>query len=134
MNRAEAEQFVRETKQAVVVTIGKNGRPQTSNALVVFHDGELWMSITETRVKYRNLVRDPRVTLHLLGGNFWQWLAVEGTTSITHMPDALPLLREYYELASGEPHPNWEEYDRAMAEEQRVLAHISIERMYPVSD
>jgi PPOX class probable F420-dependent enzyme len=133
MNTAEAEQFVRETKQAVLVTIGKDGRPQTSNVLVVYHDGELQLSIAETRVKYRNLVRDPRVTVHLVGASFWQWLAVEGRATMTTMPDALPMLHSYYELATGGPHPDWDEYDRAMAAERRVFASISIDRMYPVS-
>jgi PPOX class probable F420-dependent enzyme len=134
MNQVEAEQFVRETKQAILATIGKDGRPQTSNVLVVYHNGQLLLSTSQRTAKFRNMMRDPRVTVHLLGGTFWAWLAVEGTVSSTPMPAALPELHTYYELATGGPHPDWEEYDRAMEDEQRAMVRISIERMYPITE
>jgi PPOX class probable F420-dependent enzyme len=133
MNKAEADEFVKTHKQAVLATIKKDGRPQLSNVLAVYKLGELWISIAETRAKYHNLKRDPRATLVLLGESFWQYLTVEGTARLAHMPDALPMLREYYELATGGPHENWQEYDDAMASERRVLAAISIEGMYPLT-
>jgi PPOX class probable F420-dependent enzyme len=132
MNRQQAEDFIKTHKSAVLATIGKDGRPQTSNVLTTFHEGGLLLSTTENTAKYRNLQRDPRVTVHVLGDNFWQWLAVEGTVTFTHMPDALPRLRTYYESATGGPHSNWAEYDEAMEKERRVLGTISIDRMYPL--
>lgn len=132
MNETEARDFLRTHHQAILATINPDGVPQLSNILVVYHEGELWVSITETRVKYRNLVRDPRASVLVLGDNFWQYLTVEGRATITRLPAALPLLREYYALANG-PHPNWEEYDRAMVTDRRVLLSISIDRMYPLS-
>ena len=132
MNRHEAEDFVKSHKSTVMVTIAKDGRPQTSNVLTTYHGGKLLLSTTEGTAKYRNLRRDPRVTAHLLGDNFWQWLAVEGTVTLTHMPDALPGLHTYYESATGGPHADWAEYDEAMKKERRVLGTISLERMYPL--
>ncbi|HLJ65962.1 MAG TPA: PPOX class F420-dependent oxidoreductase [Chloroflexota bacterium] len=132
MDRSEGIEFLKTHRQAILATIMPDGRPHLTNVLSVYHDGEMWISITETRLKYRNLVRDPRASLLLLGDNFWQYLVVEGRASLTHLPDALPLLREYYEMASG-PHPNWEEYDAAMIDDRRVVAALSIDRLYPIA-
>src|SRR5438874_2579922 len=101
VNRDEALTFLQQHKQAVLATIGKDGRPQLTNVLVVYKDGRLVASITETRVKYRNLQHDPRVTVLIQGDSFWEFLVVEGIGTMTSMPDALPALREYYRLAAG---------------------------------
>lgn len=134
MNETEARDFLKTHTHAVLATIRKDGRPQMSNVLVVYNKGQLEMSITETRAKYKNLVRDPRVTVLVLGDTFWQYLAVDGRAAIVRGEEAIPLLRAYYEKGAGRPHEDWDEYDRAMREEQRVLVKISIDRMYPLSD
>lgn len=132
MNEAEARTFLASHHQAILATIRKDGRPQLSNVVVARRDDRLLLSITETRAKYHNLVRDPRATLLVLGDNFWQYLVVDGTATLTRMPEALPMLREYYELISG-PHPNWEEYDEAMRTDKRVFTSVSIDHVYPLS-
>ncbi len=134
MNETEAREFLQTHTHAVLATIRKDGRPQLSNVLVVYHEGHLEMSITETRAKYKNLVRDPRVTVLVLGDTFWQYLTIDGQASVVRGEEAIPLLRAYYEKAAGRPHEDWEEYDRAMRQERRVLARISIDHMYPLSD
>ena len=132
MDRSEAIEFLKGHRQAVLATVKPDGQPHLTNVLAVYHGDAMWVSITESRVKYRNLVRDPRASLLVLGDNFWQFLVVEGRTTLIHLPEALPLLREYYEAASG-PHPNWDEYDRAMTADRRVIAAISIDRLYPLT-
>jgi PPOX class probable F420-dependent enzyme len=123
-----AENFLHGHKQAILSTIRRDGRPQLSSVLAVYLDGKLVISTRKTTAKYRNLVRDPRASLLILGDSFWQYLVVDGTASFTHLPEAQKPLREYYQAASGGPHPDWEEYDRAMEQEQRVLVSVSIER------
>jgi len=131
MNRSEAEEFLQQHRQAILATIRKDGRPQLSNVLAVYRGGKLLVSTSTTRAKYRNLARDPRATALVLGDNFWQYLVVNGTATFTHLPEARLPLREYYEAASGGPHPDWEEYDRAMEAEKRVLVSISVDSTYP---
>lgn len=134
MNSQEAKEFLKTHRQAILATIKKDGRPQLSNVLAVYKDDALMISIAESRAKYKNLVRDPRATVHLLGDTFWQYLVVDGEATMTHMPEALPQLREYYELATGGAHPNWDEYDEAMERERRVLLRVSIDHVYPLSE
>ena len=127
MDRQTVDAFLRAHKQLVLATIRRDGRAQLSNVLGVYRAGELLVSTRESSAKYRNVQRDPRVTAVIQGDNFFQYLVVDGRARFTRMPEALPLLREYYEMASGGPHPNWDEYDEAMAQEQRVVLHISID-------
>jgi PPOX class probable F420-dependent enzyme len=130
VDQAQLDGYLRTHKNAVMATIARDGHPQLSNVLVAYRDGKLLISITETRVKYRNLRRDPRVSLTILGDNFFQYVVVYGRAELIHMPEAAAALREYYELAAGKPHPNWDEYDRSMREDRRVLAVITIDRTY----
>lgn len=134
MDETEAWEFLKTHRQAVLATIRKDGRPQLSNVLAVYNQGHLEMSITETRAKYKNLVRDPRATLLVLGDSFWQYLVVDGRASMVRGEEAIPLLRSYYEQAAGHPHEDWDDYDRAMREDRRVLLQVSIDHMYPLSD
>jgi PPOX class probable F420-dependent enzyme len=124
------EEFLRSHKQAVLATTRKQGAPHLTCVLQAYEDGKILISIAEDRVKYRNLVRDPRASVLVLGDNFWQYLVVEGTATLIRMPEAREPLRRYYELAAGKPHENWAEYDQAMQNEKRVLLELSIERLY----
>ena len=132
MNRDEATHFLESHRQAILATIKGDGRPQMSNVLSVYDEGKLLISITETRAKYRNLLRDPRATVLVLGENFWQYLVVDGVAELIHLPEAMPLLVDYYRKASGE-HPSWDEYREAMTRDRRVIARISIDHVYPLT-
>ncbi len=133
MNREQAEEFLARQRQAILATIRTDGRPQLSNVLSAYDEGELLVSITETRAKFKNLQRDPRVTILLLGANFWEYLVVDGEATMVSWPEAQPLFRRYYELAAGKPHPDWDEYDQSMRDEKRVMLTISIDHVYPLS-
>jgi len=52
---------------------------------------------------------------------------VEGTAELVPMPGALAGLRALYRQVSGGEHPDWADFDRAMAEDRRLLLLISIE-------
>jgi PPOX class probable F420-dependent enzyme len=128
MDPDQVARFLSSHKQTVLATIRKDGRPQVSHVLTAYKDGSLLVSTTQGTAKFRNMRRDPRVTLNVLGDTFWQYLVVEGTVSFTYWPEAKEPLHEYYEIAAGQPHPDWDEYDRAMEADQRVLCTISIDR------
>ncbi|GAC1443195.1 MAG: PPOX class F420-dependent oxidoreductase [Chloroflexota bacterium] len=134
MNQNQAIEFIASHRQAVLSTIRRGGRPQLSNVLAVYDEGRILVSITETRSKYHNLVRDPRATLLFLGDSFWEYLVCDGDARLIRLPEAMPLLRQYYEAANGAPHPDWAEYEEAMTREKRVIASISVDHVYPLSE
>jgi PPOX class probable F420-dependent enzyme len=132
---AAALGFARDRRQGILVTIGSTGRPQLSNILFVPGPGEtLSISVTDDRVKTRNLGRDPRVSLYVLGDNFWTWVVLEGTASLSPVAadphdTTVDALVEYYKLGQGE-HDNWEEYRAAMVADRRLVVTVRPERAY----
>jgi PPOX class probable F420-dependent enzyme len=125
-----ARQFLRQHRHGVLATIGREGRPQLSNILYVLDDdGRIKISVTQTRVKTRNLRRDPRAALHVQGRDPYEYLVVDGTVDLIEGDGLADKLRDYYRKARGE-HPDWAEYDAAMVKEQRLLVSLAIERAY----
>jgi PPOX class probable F420-dependent enzyme len=89
------------------------------------------VSTRETAAKTRNLSRDPRAMFCVINDAFFgDWIQIEGTAEIVHLPDAMDLLVDYYRRANGE-HPDWDDYRTAMQREQRVMIRVSITRAGP---
>jgi PPOX class probable F420-dependent enzyme len=127
--------FVRQHRIGALVTRRQNGDPHVSNILyVVGDDDAIRISITESRAKTRNLRRDPRASLYVTRPDFWAYVVMDGTASLSapaHDPtDAtVAALVDMYRSASGE-HPDWDEFREAMVSEGRVVATFHPERAY----
>ncbi|MEM8903265.1 MAG: PPOX class F420-dependent oxidoreductase [Actinomycetota bacterium] len=73
---------------AAIVTIGPDGRPQTSAVWFLFRDDVLHVSITTDRQKYRNLVARPAVGFFVLDPeNPWRYLEIRGDATIEADPE-----------------------------------------------
>ena len=133
MNREEALAYLRANHRGLLATLKRDGRPQLSHvAYMLDDDGAIKISVTEDRAKTRNTRRDPRVSLSVVGENWYQYVVVEGMATIVDV-DPVPLLRHVYEAVSGKPHPKWQEFDEAMVRDRRVVLTISVDRLYPLS-
>jgi PPOX class probable F420-dependent enzyme len=128
----DARGFVAENHRAVMVTRRPSGRLQTTPVTVgVDGGGRIVVSSRETAYKVRNLRRDPQVVLCVLNDRFFgPWMQVEGTAEIVTLPAAMDGLIDYYRRISGE-HPDWDDYRRAMQQEQRVLIRVAIKAAGP---
>jgi PPOX class probable F420-dependent enzyme len=124
--------FLRGQHRAVLATRRSDGSPQLSPVVAaVDEDGAILISTREPAIKARNLARDPRASLCVINDQFYgQWIQVDGTAEIIHLPDALELLVDYYRRISGE-HPDWAEYRSAMVRDQRLILRITIDRAGP---
>ena len=133
MDLDEARSFMREHHHAILATSRTDGRPHMSAVLAgVDGQGRVMVSTRETAVKVRNLRRDPRVSVFVTSEDFWRWVQVDGVATVLSLPEAMEPLVEYYRVISGE-HPDWDDYRRAMQDQQRVLVRIDIERAGPSS-
>jgi len=117
-------------RNAVLITLRKDGRAQSSDIAFNVEDGIFVISITESRAKTTNMRRDPRVVLHLTDPGSWTYLSFDGTVELlpatTAIDDATnDALVEYFEAVSGAPHPDWDEYRQAMVDEGRLLARFT---------
>lgn len=72
---------------AVLATVNADGSPQTSVMWVGRDGGDLLFSTVEGRVKHRNMVRDPRVSVTVIdSADPENYVELQGTVSMT--PDA----------------------------------------------
>jgi PPOX class probable F420-dependent enzyme len=131
----DALAFARTTRQSVLTTIRRNGRPQLSNVVhTVSDDGIIRISITADRAKYHNLVREPWAALYVTSANFFAYAVIECDASLTPVAaradDAtVDELVAVYRAAMGE-HDDWDEFRAAMVSDRRVVVRLSPTRAY----
>ena len=127
MDMDAAMTWAGERTQAVLITLRRDGRAQSSDISYDLKDGVFRISLTHDRAKTYNMRRDPRVVLHLTERDSWSYLSFDGTvelTDVTTTPgDATSdALCDYFERVAGKAHPDWDEYRQAMIDEGRLLA------------
>jgi PPOX class probable F420-dependent enzyme len=131
----DALTFVAARHQGVLTTIRGNGRPQLSNIIyTVGDDGLVRISVTVDRAKTKNLRRDPRASLYVVGDTFWAYAVVEATAELAPVaadPEDATVdeLVALYRQIQGE-HPDWDEYRAEMVNQGRLVARLRPERAY----
>lgn len=133
MNLSQAQAYLKQTHNGTLATAKKDGRPQLSNILYLYDEdtNEIKISTTADRFKARNIQRNPQVSMVAQGQNWFQYLVVEGTATVSPEGE-LAELRRIYQGITGKPHPNWPEFDEAQINDHRVIISIKIEKMYPL--
>ena len=132
MDTPTALDFIRKNHQGVMATRRADGLPAMSPiACDVDDDGRVVVSTRETAMKVKHIARDPHVAICVLNAGFFgEWVQVEGTAEVVHLPEAMEGLVDYYRRVSGE-HPDWDDYRAAMVRDQRVIVRITPERAGP---
>ena len=130
MDIAQASEWAAERSLGVLITIRADGRPQSSDIVYDLDEGAFVVSVAEGRAKTANLRRDPRAVLHVSDAASWSYVSFDGTVELLPTatnPDDVTCdaLVRYYERVTGEPHPDWEEYRRAMVEERRLVVRFT---------
>ena len=116
--------------QAVLITLRKDGRAQSSDISYAFDDGAILISVTQDRAKTHNMKRDPRVVLHLTERDSWSYVSFDGTVELSPVTtdstdETSNALVAYYEAVAGKAHPDWAEYRQAMIDEGRLIARFT---------
>jgi PPOX class probable F420-dependent enzyme len=139
LSDAQARDFLAERHWGVLVTIKpSDGRPQLSNIGYAVIDGRVRVSVTNRRAKTANVRRDPRVSLHVTSHDFWTYVVAEGDARLSEVAaepgDATcRALLELYAAAAGRPHPDPDEFFRAMVDDDRLELSFAVDRVYPVT-
>jgi PPOX class probable F420-dependent enzyme len=92
------------------------------------------ISITATRAKYANLLREPWAALHVAREDFYAYAVLEGDVSLSDVAAApqdatVEELVELYRALQGE-HADWDDYRRSMVTDQRVVVRITPTHAY----
>ena len=132
MDLDEARGVVRAQHRAVLATLRADGTPQMSPVVAaVDAEGRVVISTSAGTAKVRNARRDRRAWLCVLPDEFFgPWIQVEGEVEVVELPEALPLLEDYYRRVAGE-HDDWDAYREAMRSENRVLMRLALTRAGP---
>lgn len=136
MTPDEALDFLASRDKGVLATLKRDGRPQLSNIMYVVENGEIRISVTETRAKTANARRDARVSLHVTSEDFWTYVVAEGEAQLGPVArepgdETCRRLLAAYQRLRG-PHRDPEEFYAAMVAERRLELSFRPERCYPV--
>ena len=123
--------YVRDNSRAVLATRRRDSSPQMSPVTLAVVDNEIIMSTRETAIKTWNLRRDPTSWLCVFPDKWLgRWVQLQCRAEIVSLPEAMDLLVAYYRTLSGE-HTDWDDYRRAMADDQRCIVKFEIEAAGP---
>ncbi len=129
------QRFVSENHNAVLTTFRADGAAQMSIVTVGAYGDGAGFTTTEDRAKLINLRRNSRCSLLVSKSDWWGYVVLEGRATLLRRGESderelRDALRGIYRAASGEEHPNWEEYDQAMIDDKRAAVIVVPERVY----
>ena len=132
---ATQKDFLEANHNAVCTTFRRNGAAQLSIVTSGLYGGGAAFTTTSDRAKHRNLARDPRCSLLVSHADWRPFLVLEGNATVlsqdnTSAEDLRVAFREVFRAAAGKEHPNWDEYDRVMVEDRRVIVIVTPEHVY----
>ncbi len=132
---AKQTDFLATNHNAVLSTFRRNGAAQLSIVTAGPYDGAAAFTTTANRAKHVNLTRDPRCTLLVSHDQWRPFLVLEGNAEVlsSDNTDAEALrvaFRDVFRAAAGKEHPDWDEYDRVMVEDRRVIVIVRPEHVY----
>jgi PPOX class probable F420-dependent enzyme len=137
-DRGQLDALIAENRQGVLATINADGRPQLSNILYLWDPEQQLARITTTatRLKARNLQRDPRCSLHVGGDSFWAYAVAAGEAEVTAATTgagdevALELLPLYTALMGARE--DEQAFFAKMVEEERLIIRFRYSRIHGV--
>ena len=136
MEFSEIQPFLETQHRGVVQTLQRNGAVQCSIVVCGHHQGNLaFVSVRGRSAKVRNLRRNSQCTVLAVDPNWRTYVVVEGPATLldrrnTDHEELRVKLRELFRACGDRDHPNWEEYDRAMVEQDAVGVLVRPERVY----
>ena len=117
-----ARALLDEPHTAVLATSNVDGRPQSS-VIFVKRDGDtVVFSTVKGRLKTRNMLRDPRVSLLVLA-NAGRYIEIRGSVEITEDPEKVLLYEMYARHMGGKTPP-------PEPDAERLVVRITPEKLY----
>ena len=135
MEFEQARPFMETNHRGVISTMQRNGAMQNSIVVCGAYQGTAaFVSVRGNSAKVSNLRRDPRCTVMAVDANWRSFVVVGGQARLydyrnTDHEELRQMLRQVYRACGGD-HPDWEEYDRAMVEQDAVVVLVTPERVY----
>ena len=136
MDFDDVKPFFESHHRGVIATHRPNGATHSSIVVCGTYKGNAaFVSVYPRSQKIRNLRRDPSCTVLGVTDDWREWVSVEGQATLfdydnTDAEEMRVMLREVYMSCSHTEHPDWEEYDQAMIDQEAVIVLVNPERVY----
>ena len=136
MEFAQARPFLERQHRGVITTFQPNGAAHSSIVVCGAHQGHAaFVIVRGSSVKTRNLRRDSRCTVLAVSPDWRGWVSVEGEAQLfdygnTDAEVMRQMLRDVYRACGDTDHPDWEEYDQAMRQQDAVVVLVRPQRVY----
>jgi PPOX class probable F420-dependent enzyme len=136
MEFSEVESFLETYHRGVVQTLERNGAVQSSIVVCGHYKGNMaFVSVRGKSAKVHNLRRNPQCTVMAVDPNWRTYVVVEGQATLmdrrnTDHEELRVMLRELFRACGDSDHSDWEEYDRAMVEQDAVAFLVRPEKVY----
>ena len=136
MEFEEIRPFLESNHRGVVMTFQKDGAIQSSIIVCgAYQYNVAFVSIRGNSRKVHNLRRNPKCSVLAVSSDWRGYATVEGTAQLfdsTNMgsEELRVLLRDVYNACGDSEHPNWDEYDTVMRDQNEVVVFVRPERIY----
>ena len=136
MNFEDVRPFLERNHRGVVMTVRPDGAMQSSIVVCGAYQGNAALvSVRGNSAKVRNLRGDPRCTVLTVTGDWRGYAVVEGQARLldsgnTAVEELRRKLREVYRACGDKEHPDWDEYDRVMRQQDAVAILVRPQRVY----
>ncbi|MDE2843652.1 MAG: PPOX class F420-dependent oxidoreductase [Chloroflexota bacterium] len=129
------KKFVADNRRGVLTTFRRDSSAQMSIITCGPLQDGVAFTTTEDRAKLKNLRRNPRCTLLVARENWSAYIVLQGSAQLlsadnTDADELRLALRDVFRTAAATEHPDWDEYDRAMAEQRRSAIIVVPDHIY----
>ena len=126
--RTRLAEFLEPSRIVMVATIGRDGMPQMTPNWFYYDGHRLAMSTTRDRVKYRNLSRDPRMSVCIaVEPMASDYVSISGPVSISEDDSIWPVTRSI--IGRYMPSDNVDGMIERMKTEGRVILWLTPENV-----
>ena len=127
--------FVAVNRLGVLTTFRRDGSAQMSIITCGPLQDGVAFTTTENRAKLKNLRRNPRCSLLVAREDWSAYIVLQGRARFlsadnTDADELRLALRDVFRTAAAMEHPDWDEYDRAMVEQQRSAIIVAPDHLY----
>lgn len=136
MNFEDVRPFMETHHRGVIATHRPDGAAHSSIVVCGAYEGSAaFVSVYPRSQKIRNLRRNPNCTVLAVREDWREWVSVEGTATLydyanTDAEEFRLMLRKVYMACSATEHPDWNEYDQAMIDQEAVIVLVEPKRVY----
>ena len=128
--------FLETNHRGVISTKRANGATHSSIVVCGAYKGNAaFVSVYPRSQKVRNLRRNSDCTVLSVTEDWRSYAVIEGEAALfdyvdTEADKMRKMLREVYMACSDTPHPDWEEFDEAMVNQEAVIVLVRPDKVY----